>query len=192
MRAIVNYFMIGALAVIPIVLIIQIVLFIEVLISRLFRFVYGYSDNYGYTLIFFSVSFLILVAIGYKIVKEGKFWLIAAFDWIIDRIPVLNSIYRVSKKIINMFSGNGANKMREVVFVEYPKDGIWVPAYVTNRKDGWYVLYVPTSPNPTNGFTIMVHADKIIKSDLNIEQASSFIISIGVDFDKISEIDKLP
>ncbi len=191
LKAILNNFLIGIFAVIPIVVILQIVIFVKDRVSDLFRMVYGYADNYLYTLMVFAVSFLILSMIGHKIVKEGKFWAIAAFDFIIDRIPLLNSIYRVTKKIINMFSSHERKEAREVVYIEYPKEGLWVPAYVTNKRDDQYVLFVPTSPNPTSGFTVIVHQSRVIKSEMNIEQATSFIVSVGVDFDKMDEMKKL-
>ena len=191
LKALLNNFLIGIFAVIPIVIVLQIIIFIKDLVSNLFRLVYGYTDSDLYTLMFFTVSFLILVSIGHKIVKEGKFWLIAGFDYIIDRIPYLNSIYRVSKKVINMFSSHDNKGVREVVYVEYPKEGLWVPAYVTNKQGDMYVLFVPTSPNPTSGFTVIVHKSKIVPSEMNMEQATSFIVSIGVDYDKVTEINKL-
>ncbi|CCE23924.1 DUF502 domain-containing protein [Methylotuvimicrobium alcaliphilum] len=191
LKAILNNFLIGIFAVIPIVIILQIVIFVKDRVSDLFRMVYGYADNYLYTLMVFAVSFLILSMIGHKIVKEGKFWAIAAFDFIIDRIPLLNSIYRVTKKVINMFSSHDRKEAREVVYIEYPKEGLWVPAYVTNKRDDQYVLFVPTSPNPTSGFTVIVHKSRVIKSEMNIEQATSFIVSVGVDFDKMDEMKKL-
>ncbi|MGR9116643.1 MAG: DUF502 domain-containing protein [Gammaproteobacteria bacterium] len=191
LKTLLNYFLIGIFAVIPIVIVLQIIIFVKDRVSDLFRMVYGYSDSYAYTLLFFTVSFLILVSIGHKMVKEGKFWVIAAFDYIIDRIPLLNSIYRVTKKVINMFSSHERKEAREVVYVEYPKEGLWVPAYVTNKQGEMYVLFVPTSPNPTSGFTIIVHQSKIVKSEMNIEQATSFIVSIGVDYDKAYEVTKL-
>ncbi|WP_125220822.1 DUF502 domain-containing protein [Methylomicrobium sp. wino1] len=190
-KAILNNFLIGIFAVIPIVIILQIVNFVKDRVSDLFRMVYGYADNYLYTLMVFAVSFLILSMIGHKIVKEGKFWAIAAFDFIIDRIPLLNSIYRVTKKVINMFSSHERKEAREVVYIEYPKEGLWVPAYVTNKQDDQYVLFVPTSPNPTSGFTVIVHQSRVVKSEMNIEQATSFIVSVGVDYDKMDEMKKL-
>lgn len=190
-KTLLNYFLIGVFAVIPIVIILQIIIFVKDRVSDLFRLVYGYSDSYAYTLLFFSVSFLILVTIGHKIVKEGKFWVIAAFDFIIDRIPLINSIYRVTKKVVNMFSSHGRKEAREVVYIEYPKEGLWVPAYVTNKQGDMYVLFVPTSPNPTSGFTLIANQSRVVKSAMNIEQATSFIVSIGVDYDKAYEVSKL-
>jgi len=187
-----NYFLIGILAVIPIVVILQIMLFVRDRVSDLFEMVYGYADNYLYTILVFAVSFIILISIGHKMVKEGRFWAIAVFDYFIEKIPFLNTVYRVLKKVINMFSSRDQAIAKEVVYVEYPKDGIWMTAYVTNRHDDKYVLFIPTSPNPTSGFTVIVDKSKVVKSEMNIEEASSFIISVGVDYGKSSEMSKLP
>jgi uncharacterized membrane protein len=191
-KKLLNYFLIGIFAVIPIVIVLQIIFFVKDLVSDLFQFVYGYSDNYLYTALVFAVSFIILVSIGSTIVKKGRSWVISIFDFVIDRIPFLNTIYRVLKKVINMFSSHEQTMTKEVVYVEYPKAGIWVPAYVTNKHDDKYILFIPTSPNPTSGFTVIVDKSKLIKSAMNIEEATSFIVSIGVDYNKASEANQLP
>jgi uncharacterized membrane protein len=187
-----NHFLIGVFAVIPIVVVVQIILFVKGLVSELFQVVYGFSDNYLYTAMVFAVSFILLVSIGDTIVKKGRSWVISAFDYVIDKIPFLNTIYRVLKKVINMFSSHEQAMAKEVVYVEYPKEGIWVPAYVTNKHENKYVLFIPTSPNPTSGFTVIVDQSKLIKSAMDIEEATSFIVSVGVDYDKASEAIKLP
>lgn len=187
-----NYLLVGTLAVIPLAIVIKILLFVKVLIADLVRFVYGYADNTVYTLIFFGLSFVVLVSIGHKLVIEGRVWFLALIDMIIEKIPFLNTIYRVLKKVINMFSTHEKTVAKEVVYVEYPKDDVWVPAYVTNRYNDKYVLFVPTSPNPTSGFTVIVDKSKVRPSQMNIEEASSFIVSIGVDYDKVKEVENLP
>ena len=186
-----NYFLIGVLAVIPVVIVLQIMIFVRDRVSDLFQLVYGYSDNYIYTVLFFTVSFLILVYIGHKIAQEGRSWVIATIDYVIEKIPFLNTIYRVLKKVISMFSSHDQTIAKEVVYVEYPKEGVWVPAYVTNRHGDKYILFIPTSPNPTSGFTVIVDKSKVIASSMNIEEATSFIVSVGVDFDKASETSRL-
>ena len=191
-KKLLNDFLIGIFSVIPIVIVLQIINFVTGLVSELFRVVYGFSDNYLYTVMVFAVSFVILVSIGNTIVKKGRSWVIGVFDFVIDRIPFLNTIYRVLKKVINMFSSHEQTMAKEVVYVEYPKEGIWVPAYVTNKHDNKYVLFIPTSPNPTSGFTVIVDKSKLVKSDMNIEEATSFIVSVGVDYNKASESNKLP
>jgi uncharacterized membrane protein len=191
-KKLLNDFLIGVFAVIPIVIVLQIILFVKELVSELFQVVYGFADSYLYTALVFAVSFILLVSIGNTIVKKGRSWIIGVFDFVIARIPFLNTIYRVLKKVINMFSSREQTMAKEVVYVEYPKDGVWVPAYVTNKHDDKYVLFVPTSPNPTSGFTVIVDKSKLIKSEMNIEEATSFIVSVGVDYNKASEANKLP
>jgi uncharacterized membrane protein len=191
-KKLLNDFLIGVFAVIPIVIVLQIIVFVKELVSELFQVVYGFSDNYLYTALVFAVSFIILVSIGSTIVKKGRSWVISIFDFVIARIPFLNTIYRVLKKVINMFSSREQTMTKEVVYVEYPKEGIWVPAYVTNKHDDKYILFIPTSPNPTSGFTVIVDKSKLVKSDMNIEEATSFIVSVGVDYNKASEANKLP
>jgi len=190
-KRIANYFLIGVFAFIPIVVILQIVLFMKEFISGSFQFVYGYWDNYLITISIFAFSFYAFVYVGYRLTKAGGSWIIRLIDNIVNRIPLLNSVYRVTKKVVNLFSGHEQKEAREVVYTEYPKDDVWVPAYVTNKVDDMYILFIPTSPNPTSGFTVIVHESKIKHSKMNIEEATSFIISVGVDFNHIDNLQKL-
>lgn len=190
-KTLMNYFLIGIFAVIPIVVILKIIIFIKEMLSDLFSSVYGYADSYLYTTLFFAASFLLLVSIGRTIVEKGRPWIITIFDQIIDRIPFLNTIYRVLKKVIAMFSSHNTEIAKEIVYVEYPKDNMWMAAYVTNRFEDKYVLFVPTSPNPTSGFTVIVDKSKVVESKMDIEEVTSLIVSVGVDFNKVSEVKKL-
>ncbi len=190
MKKIFNYFLIGILAFIPIYVIGQIVLFANERVTDLVKFVYGYYDNYLITALIFFFSFAIFSYIGRR-VSLGKSSIIAAIDIVIERIPFLNTVYRVTKKVVNLISGHEQKNPTEVVYIEYPKEGLWVPAYVTNREKDMYILFVPTSPNPTSGFTVIVHESKVVKSAMDIEQATSFIISVGVDYDKPEEATNL-
>ncbi len=190
MKKILNYFLIGVLAFLPVVVILQIVWFVKARLTDLFHLVYGYSENYLVTATLFLLSFAIFTYIGLR-VSMGRSSIIAAIDAIIHRLPLLNTVYRVCKKIVNMFTGHEGQTEREVVYVEYPKEGLWVPGYVTNKSGDHYILFVPTSPNPTSGFTIIVHKSKVVKSEMNIEEATSFIVSVGVDYTRLEEVKKL-
>ncbi len=191
MKKILNYVLIGVLAFIPIYVSGQIVFFVNDRFSDLIRFVYGYYDNYLMTFLTFAISFSLFAYVGYR-VSLGKSNIISAIDTVINKIPFLNTIYRVTKKVVNMFSGHEQKDEREVVYVEYPKVGLWVPAYVTNKENDNYILFIPTSPNPTSGFTVITHKSNVIKSAMDIEQATSFIISVGVDYDQSEEANHLP
>lgn len=191
MKALLNYTLIGILALIPVVVILQIILFVKDRFTDLFQFVYGYSDNYVVTFLLFGFSFGLITYVGHR-VSLGRFSIIAAFEQVIERIPLLSTIYRVTKKLVSMIAGHELKEPREVVYIEYPKEGLWVPAYVTNKVEDRYVLFVPTSPNPTSGFAIIVHETKVIKSAMSIEQVTSFIISVGADYEKMAEASLLP
>jgi uncharacterized membrane protein len=191
-KKLLNYFLIGVFAIIPIAIVLQIIVFVKAIVSNLFEIVYVFADSYIYTAIVFVISFAILVWIGHTIAQKGGSLIIRTFDFVIEKIPFLNTIYRVTKKVINMFLSHDQAIAKEVVYVEYPKEGVWVPAYVTNRQDNKYILFIPTSPNPTSGFTVIVDKSKVIKSTMDIEEATSFIVSVGVDYEKASEVNQLP
>jgi uncharacterized membrane protein len=187
-----EFFLIGVLAILPVVIVVQVVLWIKSLVEDAFFSVYGRLDSYLFTSLLFASIIIALSYIGSTLVKSRRSIIISGVDLLMAKIPFLNTIYRVSKKVISMFTSSDNGGKREVVYIEYPKEGIWVPAYVTNKHEDWYVLFVPTSPNPTSGFTVMVHQSKVIKSDLNIEEVTSFIVSVGADFPKASEVSNLP
>ena len=191
-KRILNYFLIGVLGVIPIVFILKIFSVVKNMISGLFFMVYGYVDSYTSTFAVFLISFSLLASIGYSLAKYRSSLVIGTFERVINKIPVVNTIYRVTKKIVKMCSNHEQDNDREVVYVEYPKDGLWVPGYVTNKQGEMYVIYIPTSPNPTSGFTVIVHESKLVKSQLDLEQVTSFIASVGFDFPlKEQEIGRL-
>jgi uncharacterized membrane protein len=186
LRQFMDFFLLGVFAVLPVLVVVQIVVLIERLLRDTFLSVHGYYENYWITLLLFAVTILGLIFLGFRI-RNGKTHVFSLLESYLEKMPVLSTVYRVSKKLIGIFSGDGQDRPREVVYVEYPKDGVWVPAYVTNKLDSFYVLYVPTSPNPTSGFTVMVDESKIVRSTMSFEEASSFVISVGVDFAKLHD-----
>lgn len=193
LKILINNFLVGILAVLPLYIVVQIFIWLANFVLRtLFNVQERLGGYYWVTAGVFLGIFVLLAYIGHEINKRRRSLIVSVFDLIIHRVPFLNTVYRVTQKAIDMFRGRGKERAREVVYVEYPKDGVWVPAYVTNREGDRYVLYIPTSPNPTNGFTVIVHESKIIKSDLNFEEVMSFVISVGADFPRSQEASNLP
>lgn len=181
-----EYFLIGVLGLLPIILLVQIVIYLEEFMKGFVLSISGRYENKIIPIVLFLISVSVFTYAGY-LLKQDKAYVLYTLERFIDRIPLLGTIYRVSKKILSMFQGDGEGRVREVVYVEYPKEGLWVPAYLTNRVEDMAVLYVPTSPNPTSGFTIIVHESKMVRSHMSIEEASSFVISLGVDLPRPSE-----
>lgn len=185
-----GYFLIGVLGVLPIVIILQIVIAVEGLLRDFVLSIFGRYENFFIPIGLFTTAILVLTYFGY-LLKQDKAHVWYYLEGLVNRIPLLGTIYRVTKKILNLFRGDEKEKLRDVVYIEYPKEGIWVPAYVTNRVDDYLVLYVPTSPNPTSGFTVIVHESKVRVSEMSIEEASSFVISLGVDIPRPNEASRL-
>lgn len=190
LKTIIDYILIGVIGFLPIALIFQIVIYVERFLKDFVLLVHGKYENPLVTIVLFAAAVALLAYFG-RLLKHDRAHLLYYLESLIQRIPVIGSIYRVTRKLLRLFLTTEESPVREVVYVEYPKDGMWVPAYVTNRIGDCYILYVPTSPNPTSGFTVMVHASKVIKSNLNIEEVSSFVISVGVDYAKPGDVETL-
>lgn len=190
-RSSLKYFIVGILAVIPLVIIIQVLVFLETILREFFIYIYGYSNNIFVTVLAFTLSFMVIAYIGFRITKSEKLWALHQIELLINRIPMIRTIYRVSQKLVNLFGNQEKSAVKEIIFLEYPKDGLWVPGYVTNKVGEMLVVYIPTSPNPTSGFTLLVHQSKVVKSSMDIEAVTSFIVSVGVDLPQKEGLEKL-
>lgn len=190
-RKLLDYMLIGVVGFLPIIIVVQIVIYIEQVLRDFVLFVHGRYENPMVTMGLFAAAILVLAYSGY-LLKHDKAHLLYHLESFIGRIPLIGSIYRVMKKLIRIFVGSDEADLREIVYVEYPKEGMWVPAYVTNRSQDSYILYIPTSPNPTSGFTVIVDKSKVVPSAMDIGQVSSFIVSLGVEMSKPDEASELP
>jgi len=186
-----KYFIVGILALIPVVIVMQVLVFLETILRDFFIYVYGYSNNIFFTVLAFTLSFVAIAYTGYRVTVSEKMWMLHQLELLINRIPMIRTIYRVSKKLVNLLGSQEKSVAKEIIFIEYPKEGLWVPGYVTNKVGEMLVVYVPTSPNPTSGFTIIVHQSKVVKSSMDIEAVTSFIVSVGVDLAQKEELEKL-
>ena len=111
------------------------------------------------------------------------------WEKIVIRIPVVNSIYSSVKQVSDTLLSPSGNAFRKAVLVEYPRRGCWTIAFLTgvpggdvkNHLDGDFVsLYVPTTPNPTSGFFLMVPRAEITELDMSVDAALKYIVSMGV------------
>jgi uncharacterized membrane protein len=186
-----KYFIVGILALIPVVIVMQVLVFLETILRDFFIYVYGYSNNIFMTILTFTLSFIAIAYTGYRVTVSEKMWMLHQLELLINRIPMIRTIYRVSKKLVNLLGSREKSVAKEIIFIEYPKEGLWVPGYVTNKAGEMLVVYVPTSPNPTSGFTVIVHQSKVVKSGMDIEAVTSFIVSVGVDLYQKEELEKL-
>ena len=109
------------------------------------------------------------------------------FNNILRKIPILRTIYSAIGQMTETFTKSD-NKQKSVVLLEYPRKGIWAVGFATKENKGLIKnkvgediinVFVPTTPNPTSGFLLMVPKKDLIYLDISFEQASKFIVSAG-------------
>jgi len=117
----------------------------------------------------------------------GRWWLLQ-WDRLLTRIPVFKSIYNSVKKVSDtLFSSNG-NAFRTALLVQYPRAGSWTIAFQTGVPGGevakhldadFVSVYVPTTPNPTSGFFLMLPRRDVIELNMSVDEALTYVISMG-------------
>lgn len=114
---------------------------------------------------------------------------VALWEAILTRIPVVNSIYSSVKQVSDTLFSTSGNAFRKALLVEYPRKGSWTIAFLTgipggdvkNHLQGDYVsVYIPTTPNPTSGFFLMVPRADTVELNMSVDEALKYIISMGV------------
>ena len=109
------------------------------------------------------------------------------FNNILKKIPILRTIYSAIGQMTESFT-KSENKQKSVVLLEYPRKGVWAVGFATKENEGIIKdkinqdlinVFVPTTPNPTSGFLLMVPKKDLIYLEVSFEQASKFIVSAG-------------
>ena len=115
--------------------------------------------------------------------------LVGWWEKLLARIPVVNSIYNSVKQVSDTLFSSSGNAFRKALLIQYPRQGSWTIAFLTgkpggdvvNHLPGDYVsVYVPTTPNPTSGFFLMLPKSEIIELNMEVDEALKYIISMGV------------
>jgi len=115
--------------------------------------------------------------------------LVRVWHGILHRIPVVNSIYSSVKQISDTLFSSSGQAFRKALLVQWPREGMWTIAFLTgtpggdvvNHLQGDYVsVYVPTTPNPTGGYFVMVARKDVIELDMTVDAALKYVISMGV------------
>lgn len=115
--------------------------------------------------------------------------LILLWESLLARVPVVKSIYASVKQVSDTLFSDSGNAFRHAVLVQFPRQGVWTIAFITghpggdvvNHLSGDYVsVYVPTTPNPTGGYFLMMPRADVIELDMSVDEALKYIISMGV------------
>lgn len=118
----------------------------------------------------------------------GQWWL-RMWDQVLHRIPIVKSIYSSVKQVSDTLFSSSGNAFREAVLVQYPRQGSWTIAFVTGKPGGEVAaklpaemvsVYVPTTPNPTSGFFLMMPRADVHELKMSVDEALKYVISMGV------------
>ncbi len=129
----------------------------------------------------FLVGLFVRNIIGQKLVELG--------EWIVQKIPVVRGIYASSKQFMQAVSLTSNDGFRKVILVEYPRKGLWVVGFVTCENTGETQLltqedvvnvFIPTTPNPTSGFLLLVPKKDVIPLSMSVEQGLKLVVSGGI------------
>lgn len=115
--------------------------------------------------------------------------LILLWEYMLARVPVVKSIYASVKQVSDTLFSDSGNAFRRAVLVQFPRQGTWTIAFVTgqpggdvaNHLQGDYIsVFVPTTPNPTGGYFLMMPRTEVIELKMSVDEALKYIISMGV------------
>ena len=135
------------------------------------------------------VSFLILLVTGVVAANFAGQRLIRAWESVLIRIPFVKSIYSSVKQVSDTLLSSKGNAFRKALLVEFPRPGSWTIAFQTGTPaasvsphlPGEHVsVYVPTTPNPTGGYFLMLPRSQVRELDMTVDEALKYIISMGV------------
>jgi uncharacterized membrane protein len=183
-----KYFISGLVVVVPISLTIYILSFIISFTDKLYPIVEAYLPFYvpGFGII---ITFLIIFFVGVITTNFLGKKLISTGEKIIARIPLVKVIYHSIKQIAEAMLSFEEKSFRKVVLIEYPRKGIYSMAFVTGvtkneaqakTQKKLINVFLPTTPNPTSGFYLMVPEDELIELQIKPDEAFRLIVSGGM------------
>lgn len=135
------------------------------------------------------LTLLIIFVTGLIATNFFGMQVILLWESLLNRVPVVKSIYSSVKQVSDTLFSDTGNAFRQAVLVQFPHDGAWTIAFITgtpggdvaNHLQGDFVsVYVPTTPNPTGGYFLMLPRESVVALDMTVDEALKYIISMGV------------
>ena len=135
------------------------------------------------------LSVVVVLATGMVVANLFGRQLVAIWESILNRIPLVRSIYTGVKQVTETLFSTSGDAFRDVLLIEYPRAGIYSLAFQTGStvgevqdkiNDQVVTVFVPTTPNPTSGFLLMIPKKDTLKLDMSVDEGLKMIISLGV------------
>jgi uncharacterized membrane protein len=182
-----NYFLAGIFTLIPIFITVYFVIFIIELLAKLVPKSLNPNTYIPFNIpgLEILISLILITLIGLISVSYlGKKFLLIG-EAILEKIPLLRTIYSGVNQLTKSFSGkDDSANTKKVVLVQFPRIGAWSVGFATNESkikdlEGMINVFIPTTPNPTSGFLIIVPKKDLIYLNMSFENATKFIMSAG-------------
>lgn len=135
------------------------------------------------------MSLLIVLITGLVAANVLGQKLVQIWEAMLSRIPVVKSIYSSVKQVSDTLFSSSGQAFRQALLVQYPREGSWTIAFLTGKPGGdaarhlpgdFVSVYVPTTPNPTSGFFLMMPKKDVVELEMSVDEALKYIISMGV------------
>jgi len=132
--------------------------------------------------------FLVLLITGGLVSNVAGRWWVKQWDKLFTNIPIVKSIYTSVKQVSDTLFSTSGNAFRTALLIQYPREGCWTIAFQTGTPGGEVAshlgdevvsVYVPTTPNPTSGFFLMLPRKDVIELEMSVDQALTYVISMG-------------
>jgi len=197
-----KYLIAGLLVWLPLAVTIWVLQAVLGLINGVFVWLLGVSQavlpqgTHGFIEMLEKIPFLGVVVLLIGLLLTGMLATNVAGQWalrqghrMLNRIPIVKSIYSSVQQVSDTLFSSSGNAFREAVLVQYPRDRAWTIAFVTGKPGGeaaahlggdFLSVYVPTTPNPTSGFFLMVPRAEVIPLAMSVDAALKYVISMGV------------
>ena len=184
-----NYFIAGVVVLIPIGITLYLTLFIIKLSARLIPKEINPNNYLPFDVpgLEILIAVLLITFVGWLSLSFLGKKFFELFNSVLRKIPILRTIYSAIGQMTETFTKNKDEKS-SVILMEYPRKGIWAVGFATKDNKGIISdktneelvnVFLPTTPNPTSGFLLMVPKNELIYLDVTFEQASKFIVSAG-------------
>jgi uncharacterized membrane protein len=190
-----SYLLTGILVSAPVFITFWIVISLVNLFDKLITPIIPYYINPNYYLprdvpgLGLVILLILLISIGFLTANFFGRFLFKKTDQIINKIPFIKVFYKTIKQIIETIFKDNSKAFRDVVILEYPRKGLWVLGFTTGEAEGAIKkkmktplvnVFVPTTPNPTSGFLLMVPKNQLKYLEVNVDDTIKTIVSAGI------------
>lgn len=183
-----NRFISGLIIIVPLVITIQVILFLFTKLDSVLNPIVTRYTGYQLPGLGIAITLLVILLVGIVAHSVIGGRLFRAWERFLVRVPVVRTVYSPAKQLLEAFTASSETSFKRVALVQYPRKGVWVIGFLAQDVDlskggieGKYrAVFIPSTPAPFSGFMAMISTDDIRQLDIPVEEAVKFLVSGGV------------